>query len=153
MTGNSVHLLWLWTSACNCIHQLCSSTSQQPWPATLASNCINQLWPPTVAGNFGQQLRLLIVARSCSRLLWPATVSILDILASWHLGPPCPSTASINYGQHLCPSIAANNFWPAGRRVRLLALDGRNAGLAGGFPSDPILSGPCWTKCHTVQIF
>ncbi len=32
-----------------------------------------------------------------------------------------------------------------GRRVRLLALDGRNAGLAGGFPSDPILSGPCRT--------
>ncbi len=29
-----------------------------------------------------------------------------------------------------------------GRRVRLLALDGRNAGLAGGFPGDPILSGP-----------
>ncbi len=29
-----------------------------------------------------------------------------------------------------------------GRRVRLLALDGRNAELAGGFPSDPILSGP-----------
>ncbi len=29
-----------------------------------------------------------------------------------------------------------------GEQVRLLALDGRNAELAGGFPSDPILSGP-----------
>jgi hypothetical protein len=26
--------------------------------------------------------------------------------------------------------------------IRLLALDGRNAELAGGFPSNPILSGP-----------
>ena len=29
-----------------------------------------------------------------------------------------------------------------GTLVRLLALDDRNAELAGGFPSDPILSGP-----------
>ncbi len=33
-------------------------------------------------------------------------------------------------------------MWNVGRRVRLLTHDGRNAELAGGFPSDPILSGP-----------
>jgi hypothetical protein len=41
--------------------------------------------------------------------------------------------------------IASNRHWcvgNVGRRVWLLALDGRNAELAGGFPSDPILSGP-----------
>ncbi len=31
-------------------------------------------------------------------------------------------------------------------RTRLLALDSRNAELAGGFPSNPILSGPRQTK-------
>jgi hypothetical protein len=41
--------------------------------------------------------------------------------------------------------IASYLHWcvgKVGRRVRLLALDGRNLGLAGGFPSDPNLSGP-----------
>ena len=42
--------------------------------------------------------------------------------------------------------IASYQRWclgNVGRPVRLLAHDGRNAGLAGGFPSDPILSDPC----------
>ncbi len=37
----------------------------------------------------------------------------------------------------------------AGRRVRLLAFDGGNAELAGGFPSDPILSTVYSTLCHS----
>ncbi len=41
--------------------------------------------------------------------------------------------------------IASYRRWcvgNVGKRVQLLALDGRNAELAGGFPSNPILSGP-----------
>jgi hypothetical protein len=39
-----------------------------------------------------------------------------------------------------------------GRRVWLLALDGRNAELAGGFPSDPILSGPRQTEPKVAEM-
>ncbi len=45
-------------------------------------------------------------------------------------------------------SIASYRHWcvgNVGRQVRPLALDGRDAEIAGGFPSDPILSGPCRT--------
>jgi hypothetical protein len=44
--------------------------------------------------------------------------------------------------------IASYWHWGArsvGKRVRLLALDSRNAELAGGLSSNPFLSGPCRT--------
>jgi hypothetical protein len=46
--------------------------------------------------------------------------------------------------------IASYRIWcvgNVGKRVGLLALDGRNADLAKGFPSNPFLSGPRQT--HT----